>query len=63
MRLAVPGANRDATPVFIDLEAWNTARRAQAAPSSRTAAASSSPAGSRTNSGRAPTARTASATT
>jgi single-strand DNA-binding protein len=24
MRLAVPGFNRDATPVFIDLEAWNT---------------------------------------
>ena len=23
MRLAVPGFNRDATPVFIDVEAWN----------------------------------------
>ena len=23
MRLAVPGFNRDATPVFIDIEAWN----------------------------------------
>ena len=32
MRLAVPGFNRDATPVFIDLEAWNAlAERCEAA--------------------------------
>jgi single-strand DNA-binding protein len=28
MRLAVPGFNRDATPVFIDLEAWDALAKA-----------------------------------